>query len=89
MSASKRTQQTYGAYASWANTPDRSVRTAPARKAGPGSDEYWLAQKREDPKFAGATDRQILDAARAAKKAYYACLALKSAKARSRGGDAA
>jgi hypothetical protein len=57
-----------GAHISWANTEDRTARTAPARAA---MEQKFLDQ-------AGG------DAARCAhlRKAYYADLALKSAKAR-------
>jgi hypothetical protein len=76
----------YGALRSWANTADRSARTRAARRNSPSSDEYWLA--RLDPeRFANATDSQKLDAATAARRAYYAELAMKSAAARRRGGD--
>jgi len=52
----------YGGLRSWANTPDRTARTAPARDAGPGSVDYWLA--RLDPeRFADATGEQRLVAA--------------------------
>jgi hypothetical protein len=57
-----------GAHVSWANTPDRTARTAPARAA--------LEQK--------FLDRADGDAVRAEhlRKAYFARLALKSAEAR-------
>jgi hypothetical protein len=78
----------YGALKSWGSTPDRSARTAPARANAPSSIEYHLA--RLDPeRFANATDKQKLDAAEAARKAYFTNLSLKSAKARARGGDVA
>ena len=77
-----------GAHKSWANTPDRAKRTANGRSRGPSSIDWHLA--RLDPeRFADATDAQRLAAAESAKKAYYAELALKSAAARRRGGDAA
>lgn len=77
----------YGALKSWGNTPDRAKRTRNARANSPGSVDYWLA--RLDPElFANASEQQKLDAAEAARKAYFAELAMKSAKAR-RGGDAA
>jgi hypothetical protein len=58
----------YGAHVSWANTKDRSARTAPARAA---LDQKFLDQAEGDP-------------ARAAhyRKAYFQRLALKSAQAR-------
>ena len=70
----------YGGLKSWANTPDRSARTRPARAKSPSSIEYHL--ERLGPQFADATDDQRLAAAEAAKKAYYSELALKSARAR-------
>lgn len=77
----------YGALKSWGQTPDRTARTAPARRSSPGSIDYWL--DRLDPeRFAEASDQQRLDAADAMRRAYFQGLALKSARAR-RGGDAA
>ena len=71
-----------GALTSWANTPDRAERTAPARRKSPGDLGYWI--DRLDPeKFAGATDTQREQAADAMRRAHFARLALKSAKARS------
>jgi hypothetical protein len=67
-----------GAHASWANTKDRTARTAPARAA---LEAKFLAEADGDP-----------DRAASLRKAYYARLALKSAQARrkrSGGGDAA
>jgi hypothetical protein len=58
------------AYKSWANTPNRTARTANARNA---LDNKFLAEADGDPKRAEA-----------ARKAYYLELALKSAKARKR-----
>jgi len=54
-----------GGYKSWANTEDRTARTAPGRAA-------FLAR------FADAPDPE------AAKRAYFAELSLKAARARSR-----
>lgn len=77
----------YGAHISWANTVDRSQRTAPARRNSPAYVEYHL--ERLDPvRFADATPEQRLAAAEAARKAHFARLALRSAKSRSRGGAA-
>jgi len=74
----------YGALRSWANTVDRSARTRNARASSPGDVEWHLA--RLDPeRFAGATDAQKLAAAESARKAYFARLAMKSARARRRG----
>jgi len=79
-------RQQIGRYAglqSWANTPDRTARTAKARKYSPGDVDYWLA--RLDPeRFADATDAQKLAAADAARRAHFARLALLSAQARAR-----
>jgi hypothetical protein len=57
-----------GAHTSWANTTDRSARTAPARAA---LDQKFLDQADGDPVRAEHL-----------RKAYFARLALKSAKAR-------
>lgn len=56
------------AHTSWANTPDRSARTAPARRA---LDAKFLEQAGGDPVRAAHL-----------RKAYFQRLALKSAKAR-------
>lgn len=77
----------YGGLKSWANTVDRSARTAPGRSSGPASIEYHL--DRLPDKFADASDAQKLAAATAARSAYYARLALKSAEARRRRKGAA
>jgi hypothetical protein len=59
-----------GAYESWANTPDRTARTAPARRA-------------LDQKFLTAADGDPVRA-EYLRKAYFTRLALKSAQARRR-----
>lgn len=59
-----------GAYSSWANTTDRSARTAPARAA---LEAKFLAAAEGDPARAEAL-----------RKAYFTRLALKSAQARRR-----
>lgn len=64
-----------GAHASWANTTDRSARTAPARAA---LDKKFLDEANGDPVRAAHL-----------RKAYYARLALKSAQARRRRGTKA
>jgi hypothetical protein len=74
-----------GGLASWGNTPDRPARTAAARRRAPGSVDYWLARL-DAERFAGASVEQKLAAAESARKAYFARLAMKSAKARRRGG---
>ena len=76
-----------GAERSWANTDNRTARTRPARAKSPGSVEYWL--ERLPSNFDDATDDQRRAAAEKAKKAYFTELAIKSAKARRAGGDAA
>lgn len=77
-----------GGLRSWANTADRTGRTLQARRSSPSSVEYHL--DRLDPeKFAGATEAQRLAAAEAARKAYFAGLALKSAETRRRRSDGA
>jgi hypothetical protein len=70
-------------HASWANTPDRTARTAPARAAGPGSLAHWMA-KLDVVRFANATDAQKRAAAESMRKAHYAKLAAKSAESRKR-----
>jgi hypothetical protein len=79
-----------GGLTSWANTPNRSARTAPAVRANPSSIEWHLARL-DAERFADATDQQKLEAAEAARRAYFARMAYKSAKARRRvpSGDAA
>lgn len=62
------------AHESWANTTDRSARTAPARQA---LDAKFLAEAGGDPLRAEHL-----------RKAYFARLALKSAKARREAKDA-
>jgi hypothetical protein len=57
-----------GGYASWANTPDRTARTAPGRAA---FEQRFLDQADGDPKRAEALRR-----------AHFADLALKSARGR-------
>lgn len=71
-------QARLAAYESWAATPDRSARTAPAR-AG-----LWAKFEREAREKLGpdASDRQIADAADAARKAHYSRLAAAGVAAR-------
>jgi hypothetical protein len=87
-SASKNTAQIFGANRSWANTSDRTARTRNGRAKSPSSVD-WHIERLDPEKFANATPAQKLAAAESAKKAYYAELAMKSAVARRRGGDAA
>lgn len=77
-----------GAHKSWANTPNRTARTRKARANGP-SELPWHLARLDPEKFADASDADRLKAAEAARSAYYAELAMKSAAARRRGGDAA
>jgi hypothetical protein len=63
------------AHDSWAKTADRSARTAKARKA---LENKFLAEADGDPQRAASL-----------RKAYFARLALKSARARRRRGGAA
>ena len=77
----------YGGLKSWARTKDRTARTAPARRAGPGSIEWHLT--RLDPeRFADATEAQKLAAAEAARRAHFAEMAMRSAKVRSKRSSA-
>lgn len=71
----KRLLSQMGAHQSWANTRNRSERTAPARAA---LEAKFLAEAGGDPKRAESL-----------RKAYYKALAAKSVAARRRGGDAA
>ena len=71
-----------GGLESWARTVDRAARTANGRKAAP-SDLEWHLARLDAERFADATEAQKLQAAEAAKKAYYARLAMKSARSRS------
>ncbi len=64
---------------SWAETPDRSARTAKARAASPGGLDYW--ERQVDP---SGTLSPAVRAQRAESKrwAHFQRLALKSAQAR-------
>lgn len=68
----------FGAHQSWANTPDRAARTAPARRA--------LDAKFEREADPDGTLNPVERAKRAEslRKAHYARMALKSAQARRR-----
>ncbi|MGW1183001.1 hypothetical protein ACWD7Y_05125 [Streptomyces drozdowiczii] len=63
---------------SWASTPDRSRRTAAARKASHHT--RFLTKARE--LHPGATEEQLADIAKSLRSAHYSELALRSAKAR-------
>lgn len=68
------------AFESWAQTVDRSARTANARSKSPGSLDHWLSKL--GPAFDHASEAQRRDAAIAARKAHFSRLAAASAKAR-------
>lgn len=65
-------------YKSWANTKDRSARTAAARKQSHHGRFVEQARKLHPD----GTEKQIADAADALKSAHYRELALRSAQAR-------
>jgi hypothetical protein len=88
MSTSRQVAGRYGGLKSWGNTPDRSARTANGRRNGPGAVE-WHLDRLDPERFKDASDAQRFAAAEAARRAYFAELAMRSARARSRGGDAA
>lgn len=71
------------AHESWARTPDRAARTAPAFRAGPQCIEWHL--QRLPLELANCSERDRLAAAESARKAYFSRLAFKSAQARKRG----
>jgi len=63
-----------GAITSWARTPNRAKRTAPARASGPGSVEFHLA--RLDPVlFAASSDADRIAAAKCARTLYFSTIA--------------
>jgi len=64
-------------YESWARTPDRAARTSEARR---GLERKFLREARE--RFPDATERQIIDAADAARKAHYARMSAAGVAAR-------
>lgn len=69
-----------GAHESWANTVDRTARTAPGRRA------FLERFEREVDPDNTLTPAERTIRAEHARKAYFKRLALKSAQARSRGG---
>jgi hypothetical protein len=83
MSTSRQIAGRVGGLRSWANTVDRTERTAPARRNSPASIEYHLARLDPD-RFANATDAQRLAAAEAAHRLYYAEMAMRSVQSRRR-----
>ncbi|MFH9977903.1 hypothetical protein ACH4ND_01320 [Streptomyces sp. NPDC017179] len=71
-------QMRLASHVSWANTKDRSARTAAARKAS--HHDRFLKLARE--KHPDGTEEQIAKAAEALKKAHYTAMALRSAQSR-------
>lgn len=74
VSAERRLAASIAAHESWANTEDRSARTAPARRA---LEQKFLEQAGGDPKRAESL-----------RSAYFKRLALKSAQSRRRAREA-
>jgi hypothetical protein len=72
-----------GAHESWARTKDRTARTAPARQAF--NDRF---EREVDPDNILTPEERAIRAAHL-RKAHFQRMALASAKARGRGGDAA
>lgn len=75
--AQRRLRAQMGAHALWAKTEDRSVISAPGRAA---ADARFERQVREQ--FPHLPDDEIAKRAASARKAFYAEIQLKSAKAR-------
>lgn len=71
-----------GAHESWARTADRTARTAPGRRA------FLERFEREVDPDGTLTPDERARRAESARKAYFARLALASAKARAKGGAA-
>lgn len=67
--------------ASWARTPIRAERTAPAHRSSPVSYDYWLAKTRAEGVVCEA---DIAKAAESAHRAYMRRLSLKAAAGRAR-----
>lgn len=80
-------QARIAAHTSWAKTPDRSARTAPAHR---GLAEKFLREAR-DRLGPDATDQQVALAAESARKAHYIAMSAKghAAKQAKRGLPAA
>ncbi len=78
----RRLVATIAAHESWAATPDRAARTAPARRAA--LDRF---EREVDPDGVLARQERTIRAEHA-RKAYFTRLALKSAQARRRAADA-
>jgi len=64
---------------SWARTPNRSERTAPARRNSPTTYDYWLAKISADPAI---RPKDRAKAAASAHRAYMTQLSAKAAEAR-------
>jgi len=64
---------------SWARTPNRSERTAPARAASPVSYEYWLRRLADEGRVRA---EDLPKAAESAHRAYMAQMSRKAAAAR-------
>lgn len=69
---------------SWARTPNRSERTAPARAASPQSLDYWLAKVRAD---GVVREQDIQAAARSAYRAHMRGMSLKAAETRRKNAE--
>lgn len=65
------------AHESWANTDDRSARTAPARRA---ADDRFVREARE--RYGDLPDEELATRAAHIRTAYFTRLSLKSAQAR-------
>ncbi|MFC5120215.1 hypothetical protein ACFPN7_40305 [Amycolatopsis halotolerans] len=74
--AQRTTRAKIAAHTSWANTSDRSARTAPARRAA--RDRF---EKQVDPEGVLPPRERALRA-ESARRAYFSALALRSARAR-------
>lgn len=83
--AERSTAARHAVTASWAYTPDRAERTAPARRRSPVSYEYWLDKLTEEGRH---RPEDLPKAAESAHKAYMTGLSRKAAAARKRRADA-
>lgn len=73
-------QRRAAAHISWAMTPHRAERTAPARRKSPMSLDYWIAKVRAERRI---TDEQtIRKTAESLHRAYMTRLSLKAAAKR-------
>ncbi|MFF7365665.1 hypothetical protein [Streptomyces sp. NPDC008125] len=86
MNTSERSMQLrLASHKSWANTADRSARTAAARRASHHT-RFLVTAREQHPT---ATEEQIEQIADSLRKAHYTELALRSAQARRLKGEAA